>query len=93
MEICKNSSCTGCEACVQRCPVNCITMQESKDGFYYPKINDKICISCKLCIKTCPNNREFKTNKSKFYMGWHKNLEVLKDSSSGGAFTALSDIV
>ena len=93
MEICKNSSCTGCEACVQRCPVNCITMQESKDGFYYPKINDKICISCKLCIKTCPNNREFKTNKSKFYMGWHTNLEVLKDRSSGGAFTALSDIV
>ena len=93
MKICEENQCTGCEACAQVCPVQCITMNASSEGFYYPTIDESKCIGCKKCIRTCPNNHEIIRNKSTFYMGWHKDLEVLRHSSSGGAFTAIADYV
>ncbi|WP_295357346.1 Coenzyme F420 hydrogenase/dehydrogenase, beta subunit C-terminal domain [uncultured Succiniclasticum sp.] len=91
--ICSLKECTGCEACVAVCPVNCISMKENKDGFYYPEINIDKCIECKKCVKTCPNNTTIKRGTPKFYMGWHKNTDILLNSSSGGAFTAIAMLV
>ena len=93
MKICEPALCTGCEACVQVCPVNCITMKSSPDGFFYPVTDESKCINCKKCVSTCPNNSEIVKHKPTFYMGWHKNIEVLRHSSSGGAFTAIADYV
>jgi len=31
------SQCCGCEACVQRCPKQCIVMREDEEGFLYPE--------------------------------------------------------
>lgn len=68
-------------------------MIEDKDGFLYPYINNDKCLKCLRCVKVCHNNKNLKTYKSIFYMGWHKNIEVLKRSSSGGAFTAIADLI
>ncbi len=86
-------SCTGCEACASICPMHCIDMKPNSDGFFYPVIDDDKCIKCKKCIKTCPNNSTLKTGMGDFYMGWHKDEEVLLNSSSGGAFTAIADLI
>lgn len=93
VKICDYKKCTGCEACVQCCPNKCINMIEDKDGFLYPYINNDKCLKCLRCVKVCHNNKNLKTYKSIFYMGWHKNIEVLKRSSSGGAFTAIADLI
>ncbi len=93
IEICNRIECTGCEACVSVCPVHCIVMKENNDGFYYPRIDNKKCIKCKKCIGICPNNVKLKKGSPGFYMGWHKNLDVLLNSSSGGAFTAIAELI
>lgn len=90
--ICKTDECTGCGACLQICPKGCIQMNASDEGYFYPKIDSESCIECKKCIRTCPNNRTLKKNQSRFFMGWHKDMNVLRKSSSGGAFTAISSI-
>ena len=93
IEICKIKECTGCEACASICPLHCIEMRPDQDGFYYPVIDGAKCNECGKCVRTCPNHSELKRGTSDFYMGWHKDDEVLLNSSSGGAFTAIADLV
>ncbi len=38
--------CCGCSACFNICPVQAITMQEDREGFKYPKIDERSCINC-----------------------------------------------
>lgn len=92
-EICTPEKCTGCGACAQVCVKSCISMEENSEGFLYPVIDYNACIDCGLCRKTCPVNHATKTRASSFYMAWHRDVEVLRRSSSGGVFTALADYV
>lgn len=32
------------------CPIDSITMQEDREGFLYPIINEDTCIRCNKCI-------------------------------------------
>lgn len=41
--------CTGCEVCVEECPVGAILMEDEKS-----KINMEICIHCGICHDVCP---------------------------------------
>ena len=91
-EICKIDSCTGCGLCRKVCPVSCISMKENAEGYNYPEINNQKCINCGKCTRMCPSNNEFNKHPGSFYMGWHKDDNVLLKSSSGGAMTALAQI-
>lgn len=82
--------CCGCSACFLICPVNAISMVQKKDGFIYPKIDEEKCISCSKCVETCAVILDKKPNVNhKVYGALHKDENVWKESSSGGAFTAI----
>ncbi|HWL93039.1 MAG TPA: 4Fe-4S dicluster domain-containing protein [Phycisphaerae bacterium] len=52
--------CTGCEACVAVCPVDCIDKINDPGHPRYAlgicTIDLQICIGCKLCAQVCPWN-------------------------------------
>ena len=88
-------NCCGCRACEQICPKKCIEIVEDQNGFSYAKINEKNCIHCNMCKKVCPmiNSESVKNDNEKAYYLIHKNKNVIEHSSSGGAFTAIAEIV
>ena len=54
-EICPREKCTGCAACYNVCPKNCIQMKENEYGEVQPFIAEKECIDCGSCRRVCPN--------------------------------------
>ena len=87
--------CSGCTACYSACPTNAITMSTDEEGFLYPVIDSDICIRCNKCRIICPinNERSMHSDCQKVYAYTHFDEKVLSKSSSGGAFTAISDFV
>ena len=45
-EICSKEKCTGCCACMNKCPQNCIKMKEDEYGSLVPEIDESKCINC-----------------------------------------------
>ena len=90
------AECCGCEACANICPKNAITMTRDAEGFAYPKINPDLCIKCGRCDATCPSlnfKETFPDMLPKAFVATHHDKKILRHSSSGGAFTALSEII
>lgn len=91
----KKEDCCGCTACYNICPKEAIKMEPDREGFLYPKIDQSLCIDCQLCKKVCPviNEKSLKNKiEGDFYLSKHKSEDTLKNSTSGGAFTAISDV-
>lgn len=89
--VCK--SCMGCAACYNICPQKTIEMELDSEGYTKAYINPKKCIHCNMCKKVCPelnNNRVEKKYTPKAYIYYNDNPDILKKSSSGGAFYSLS---
>lgn len=87
--------CCGCTACYCVCPTKAISMKGDKEGFLYPEINSSLCIDCQLCMNICPviNEKDLKNLRNDdFYLAKPRSEDVLRNSTSGGAFTAISDI-
>ena len=89
------TKCCGCTACANICPKYCITMQADKEGFLYPTVDIEKCVDCGLCEKVCPILHTTKKNitKPKTYAIQLKNSKQLKESASGGAYSALSKVI
>lgn len=86
--------CTGCFACYSACPQQAIKMQEDKEGFLFPEIDEGKCINCGICQKVCPIIKEKQTHDVfAAYAVQNRNNKIRKVSSSGGAFTALAEKV
>ena len=83
--------CTGCGACKAVCPKAAISFKPDQEGFPSPVICQEECIHCGLCEKTCPALHSPEMNKIQdAYAFQIKDNDALKDSTSGGVFTALS---
>lgn len=95
LEICEKVKCTGCSACAQICPRQCITMLPDLEGFLRPNIDIDACIKCEKCQKICPLNTQFKDEGilPQTFGARHIDDEILKASSSGGVFSALAEYV
>ena len=95
IDIKDKTDCCGCWACAQVCPQQCISMAEDDEGFRYPHADPHDCIDCGLCEKVCPiiNRVEEREFSQRAYLLQHKDEQVLKESTSGGAYTAIATYV
>jgi len=93
----KKEDCCGCTACQHICPTESIKMIPDDEGFLYPLINQFSCIDCSLCRKTCAFQNGYDTSDNlptpDVYAVKHKEEAIRMSSTSGGAFTAISDYV
>lgn len=86
--------CCGCLACVYACPKKIIGISEDQGGFKYPFIeNPTECIGCEKCRKVCPVDHEPTQQPTQLFALKSRDDSVRKESSSGGAFTVISDLL
>ena len=95
-EICPNEKCTGCAACYNVCPKNCIQMKENEYGEVQPVIAENECINCGSCRRVCPNvDEKYKSllnSQAKIcYAAARKDLQKQPRVSSGGIATFLME--
>ena len=94
IDIKDKSQCFGCEACVQRCPRQCISLIEDREGFLYPKVDKKACIECNICEKVCPVINQSEAKEPLITYAAKNNDEKIRlRSSSGGIFSMLAEAV
>jgi len=46
--------CTGCNICVEHCPMDVFRMDKERDKAYIKYVRD--CQSCFLCVRECPED-------------------------------------
>ncbi len=97
IEICKHikisrlENCCGCTACAQACPKHCITLQQSREGFVYPAVDETSCVDCGKCKLVCPVLHHDEGNKPITILAEkNKDERIRKTSSSGGVFYELA---
>jgi NAD-dependent dihydropyrimidine dehydrogenase PreA subunit len=94
LEIENKKDCCGCEACVQCCPVQCISTKVDEEGFLYPQVDSSLCIDCGLCESVCPAiHQSTPRHPLQVYAAKNPNDEIRMSSSSGGVFTILAEYV
>lgn len=88
------TNCCGCRACAEACPEKCIKMVNDNEGFAYPEVNADACVECGKCVKVCPVLNHFELNdkiEQAVYGATHFDKNIIETSSSGGAFSAITD--
>jgi len=79
------------------CPKQAIVMEPDEEGFLYPNINQVLCNECGLCKQVCSFYDGYRIssnfNQPLVYAVKHRDDEVRMNSSSGGMFTAISDLI
>ena len=69
-------------------------MIEDNEGFRYPVVDVENCIDCGLCEKVCPIKIQICDNFiPKSYVVQNKDGFVLRNSTSGGFYSAISKYV
>lgn len=82
--------CSGCSACVNACPAQCIVPRRDREGFYYPVANADLCIECGKCEDVCPVLNPM-APQSPIVAYAARSEALMGGSSSGGIFPALAE--
>jgi len=86
--------CCGCRGCGSICTKDAISFEDNDEGFFYPVIDEEKCVNCGLCLRVCPiATRCDGADDGTAFAAWNKNEEVLKESSSGGLFSAFAEMI
>ena len=100
ISIINKQKCSGCKACANACPVDAISFELDREGFWYPIVNSEKCINCGKCEKVCPYNKKEhgipavnNEYEAIFFAAQLKKQSELKTVSSGGAFQAVAETV
>lgn len=91
-----SQKCTGCAACANICPRQCITMLPDAEGFLHPQIDCEKCVDCRKCISVCPiQSKEIAGLfcEQKAFAGHSIDSSIVEHSSSGGVFSVLAEYV
>lgn len=96
INIIDKQKCCGCNACGDICAKKAITFKSDNEGFWYPLVDKDICTNCGLCEKVCPiqninSLKSVERPEPHIFGGYHKNIAIRFDSTSGGAFSALAN--
>lgn len=93
MTLCDKSVCTGCAACLNACPFGAIVFEPNAEGFGSPIIQESKCINCGKCKSACPQIAKIScpTETKRVFACWHIDKNIRRQSTSGGAFTALAE--
>ena len=86
--------CHGCGVCAAACPKGCVTMAQSREGFWVPRVDAAACVGCGLCVRLCPTRSPIpsETLHKRVLRGdaaWLRDAAALRASSSGGAVGAI----
>lgn len=89
------TACSGCSACASVCPRNCIKMMTDAEGFEYPSVEQDKCIDCGACERVCPikNPKAEVPHQQYAYVVQNRHEDILRESTAGGAFTAIAKYV
>ena len=88
--VCKVDMCTGCMACVQKCPRDAISINDSILSFN-AVIDEAKCINCNQCYNVCQINHPVDlTEPISWSQGYANDQELRKNAASGGAASAIS---
>lgn len=95
IQISDKAKCVGCHACYSCCPKLCISMEKDDEGFMYPRVDQNVCINCKKCERVCPViQKSVPQHFSEVSLAaFSKDEQTRNNSSSGGVFSALAQIV
>lgn len=89
-----SDNCILCGNCKLVCPTNAIEFNNNLNGFLYPEINKNKCINCNKCENYCPELHDLSSRELlSSYAVKNRNLEIRKNSSSGGFFSALCESI
>lgn len=86
--------CYGCGTCKDVCPAHAISMEEDREGFVYPVIDEAACTQCGRCKEACivhqrEGGRARAEDVPAAYAAYHKEKKVVRRSTNGGVYTAL----
>ena len=96
IQIQNKKDCCGCNACGDSCAKQAISFKVDIEGFWYPEVNKDLCNGCGRCEQVCPmlnldKAKSFNQHSPRVYGGYHKNIAIRFDSTSGGVFSALAN--
>jgi len=91
----QKKDCCGCGACMNICPTGAITMECDSDGFFFPRVNQKLCENCGLCRQVCAfrSGRLSRHEPLAVFAAVNRDRRVLASSASSGVFAALASLV
>lgn len=89
------TNCCGCSACANKCAKGAIVMTPDEGGFLNPVVNNSLCVECGLCEKACPaiGPTSEPTAIQRAYLIQHEDETIRRQSTSGGAFTAIAQSI